>query len=120
MMPPAISVAIMTVQSAITPQARRSLRAWPRPRKTWLCVRPDAAWSRSLMRSSVARCLLQVGVHHVDKLLGRAGIERGRVLLRSDQVIAHVILDHLGHQPGDGAADADDLVHDGLAARLAV
>src|ERR1051325_8007281 len=114
MRPPTISAAIMRVHSTITAQVRRSLRACPAPRKTWLCARPEATRSTSLMRAS----LLQVRVHHVDQLLGRLGVERYGVLLRPDQVIAHVILDHLGHQPGDRAADADDLMHPRLAAGL--
>src|SRR5580704_10764254 len=117
-MPPAISATIMAEQSTITPQARRSLRAWPAPRKTWLWVSSEAAGSRSLMRSSRAFRSLEIGVHHVDELFGRARVERNGVLLRADQVIAHVILDHLGHQARDGAADADDLMHHGLAAGL--
>src|SRR5579871_5037015 len=112
--PPTISATIMALASAITAQVRRSLRAWPAPRKTWLCPRSEAARSISLMRASS----LQIGVHHVDQLLGRLGVERHGVLLRADQVVAHVVLDHLGHQPRDRTADADDLVHDGVAAGL--
>src|SRR5262249_50482750 len=43
------------------------------------------------------------------------GVERRGILLRADEVTAHVVLDDLGHQAGDRAADADDLVHHGLA-----
>src|SRR5665213_475285 len=42
--PPTISAAIMQPQSAITPQVRRSLRAWCSPRKTcsWLKLATDS------------------------------------------------------------------------------
>src|SRR4029077_15462568 len=99
--PPAISAAIIRPHSAMTPRARRSLRAWPAPRKTWLCRNSSAASLRALMRGSS----LEVGVHHFDQLLGRPRVERYRVLLRADQVTAHVVLDHLRHQAGNRTAD---------------
>jgi hypothetical protein len=40
------------------------------------------------------------------------------MFLGIDQMRAHVILHHLSHQPGHGAACAGDEVHDLLASRF--
>src|SRR3954468_18208666 len=113
--PPTISATIMKAQSQITAQVRRSARSWFSPRKTWLCPSADTAGFASAM----AKILFQVGVNDFDQLLGGIGIERIRILFRINQMGADMILDHLRHQPGDGATNPGNHVHDPVTPHLA-
>ena len=63
---------------------------------------------------------LQIGADDFEQLLGRVGVQRPGMLLGIDEMRPHVILDHLGHQTGHGAARAGDQMHDLFAAGLAV
>src|ERR1700748_1033111 len=58
---------------------------------------------------------LQIDMNDVDELIGRLGVQRARIPFRVDQMRSNVVLDHLGHQSCDAAADAGDHVHDALA-----
>src|SRR6202023_1998600 len=48
------------------------------------------------------------------------GVERAVILLGVDEMGADMVLDHLGHQAGDAAANAGDHMHDALAFGLFV
>ena len=62
--------------------------------------------------------LLQVGVDHGDQLIRGIGVERAGIIAGIDQVGADVVLDHLGHQAGDAAANPGNHMHDALAVGL--
>src|SRR4029077_7582890 len=104
--PPTISATIMTVQSAITAQVRRSFLSWPSPRKTWRWPDADVPF--------MSPPSLQVSLHRLDQFLGAA--RPLGVLRRVDDVEADMILDHFGHQAVHGAARGDDqMQHRGAA-----
>src|ERR1700745_65899 len=62
--------------------------------------------------------LTQVGAHDVDKLIRRAHATRVARHRRTRHVGAHVLFDHLGHEPVCGAAESGNLLHDFGAALL--
>ena len=82
-------------------------------------IDPRRVEGRGGLRDAVhAGLLLQVGADDVEQLLGRLHVERPGMRVRVHQVRADVVLDHFGHQAGQGAADAGDELHDLLAAGL--
>src|SRR5580692_4596824 len=107
--PPMISATIMTAQSAITAQVRRSFLSWPSPRKTWLWLAVDM--------TLVLAASLQVGLHGLDQLFGTA--RPLGVFHRVDDVEADMVFDHFGHQAVHGAARRDDQMQHRGAALLA-
>src|SRR5579871_6661326 len=62
--------------------------------------------------------LTQVGAHDVDKLIRRAHATRVARHRGTRHVAAHVLFDHLGHEPVCGAAESGNLLHDFGAALL--
>src|SRR5579871_336204 len=62
--------------------------------------------------------LTQVGAHDVDKLIRRAHATRVARHRRTRHVGAHVLFDHLGHEPVCGTAESGNLLHDFGAALL--
>jgi len=63
---------------------------------------------------------LEVGSDHFEQLLGGLRVQRVRMLLRIDQMGAHVVLDDFGHQPGGSSAHSCDQVHHLFAARVSI
>src|ERR1700677_28604 len=113
--PPTISATIMTLQSAITAQVRRSFFSWPSPRKTWLWVPGNvSAIGSSHPLRFWEPASFEVGLHGLDQLFGAA--RALGVLDRIDDVKADMILDHFGHQAVHGPARSDDQVQHGRAA----
>src|SRR5579864_3616723 len=67
---------------------------------------------------SLTRCSFQVGLHHVDQLLGRVRLSGGRVAIGVDQVEADMALHHLGHEAVHRAPCCGDEPHGGAALRF--
>src|SRR5215469_16680512 len=84
MRPPTISATIMAPHSQITAQVLRSLFSCSAPRKLCEC-RSDAAVPLVLFMA----ISIEIGSNHFEQLIGSI-----------DQTRTHVVLDHLGHQPG--------------------
>ena len=66
------------------------------------------------------RASFQIGPHDIEQLPRGVPVERAGMFLVINKMCQDVVLDHLGHQPGHGAARGGDEMHDLLAARLAL
>src|SRR5271154_2755228 len=109
--PPTISAISIAPQSQMTAQVLRSLFSCPSPRKMWLCSDPVL----SLIGTS-----LQIGANHVQEFFRRLDVQRLGMFFGVDEMRAHMILDHFGHQARGRSAHGGDQVHDLFAAGLFV
>src|ERR1700686_3243420 len=113
--PPPISSTIIAEHSPMTAHARRSLRAWPAPRKTCEC------WSSSRTASAVTLAVsLEVALHDVDEFVCRLGARLTGTRSASHEVLTDVILDDFRQQAAHGAAARGQQLHDPAAIRILI
>jgi hypothetical protein len=63
---------------------------------------------------------LQIGANDVEQLLDGFGVQGMWMARAVDEVLAHMILDHFGHQSGHGAAGPGNEMHHLLTGSLAI
>src|SRR5665213_146475 len=113
--PPTISAIIMAPQSQITAHVLRSLVSCSAPRNTWLWKGEGASLLGSIMAPS-----FQIGADHLEEVFRRVLVQSPRMFVRVDEMCAHMILNHLGHETGHGAARAGDEMHHLVTSRFSV
>src|SRR6185437_3232642 len=92
----------------------RTLRAYTRDRRHWLCTTEQKFMERS------DNALLQIRGQGADEVVGRAGLFVGGTAVLGEDVETDVAINHLGHERIHGAAAGGDVVQHFRAFIIAV